>query len=322
MSLRSFYRGPFLRRKIDGRTTFQLCALSSESSGSSQTRFNFSPRTASPDTITVTKLIEKVFPKHRLKFPETDKTQAMNKSYSELTPQKEGDRLHLWIKRSLEELRDVEDTGEELLEKEYGGNPVDCRQFLQFWHDHSEAFDSYECERSVSCSDLHITGRVDFLGLKKDRTGTLIDWKRTSHPLDRDSIETDKFANPPLEDLPATPFFLYAIRMNLYRHLIEQETGIVINSMQLVRFHPTISEYEITQVVPMPSEVQRLLACRRKEVAQYDEKNNIEFFHVQKSAERKNALRVSRGERDDDSNEISSNSKKVEWIFLHVDKDW
>jgi len=318
MSLHSIYRAvksakaPYLPRKFGRESTFQLCLLSSESSGRSKARLVLTRRTTSPDT-TVTKLIEKVFPKHRLKFPETDKTHATNENDSKLKPEEEGTRLHSWIERFYKDLqlRDADDTGEELLEalsQESGGEAVDCRQlFLQFWRDHSEAFVSHESERNVSCSELHITGRVDFLGMKKDGTGTLIDWKRSRHPLDRDATETDKFANPPLEDLPATPYLMYAARMNLYRYLIEQETGIDINTMQMIRFHPTISEYEITQVAPMPSEVRRLLAYRRKEVADY-------------WLERKKALHASRGARDDYANKISSNSKRIDWVCLA--RDW
>ena len=304
MALYSFYRAAKAAKAPCLRRT--LCYLSSESSSRSKTRLALTDRTTIPDT-TVTKLIQKVFPKHRLKFPETDKK---NESDSELTPQEKGTRLHSWIECYLELFRDVNDTNEKLLEvlsQKYGGEAVEWRQFLQFWHDHREAFVSYECERRVSCSKLNITGRVDFLGMKEDGTGTLIDWKRTRHPLDRDAIETDKFANPPLEELPATPHFMYAIRTNLYRHLIEQETGININSMQIIRFHPNIPEYEITQVAPMPSEVRRLLAYRRKEIADY-------------RLEKKKNFRASRSARDDDADKTSSSSKIIDWVCLA--RDW
>ena len=83
----------------------------------------------------------------------------------------------------------------------------------------------------------------------RDTEGNIVvvDWKRSKAI----RFENDRGAlKYPLQHLPDTNYWLYALQLNVYRYILESEYGMAVSSMLLAIVHPE-------------SEAPRLIACPR-----------------------------------------------------------
>ncbi|KAK3249892.1 hypothetical protein CYMTET_40700 [Cymbomonas tetramitiformis] len=92
----------------------------------------------------------------------------------------------------------------------------------------------------------------------------MYDWKRSSKELSPDAPHYGRVCRPPLSHLPDTAYTHYVLQQNMYAHVLRSKYGIFVEGMYLVRFHPTIKDYELVEVPRWDKEVQSILLCRAR----------------------------------------------------------
>jgi hypothetical protein len=84
----------------------------------------------------------------------------------------------------------------------------------------------------------------------------ILDWKRTKtisfHNAFRSLAE-------PLQHLPASNGWLYALQLNTYRFILETEYGIRVSSMYLAQVHPCLPRAILIEVPRMQEEMQLIV---------------------------------------------------------------
>ena len=107
-----------------------------------------------------------------------------------------------------------------------------------------------------SCK-LCLAGQADAL-YKHESTGhlCLLDWKRTK------AIRLDnpwRSLREPLENLPDSNGWLYALQLNTYAWILEQEYDAIVVQMFLGHVHPTLGRGRLLEVPKMPEHMQLLV---------------------------------------------------------------
>ena len=77
---------------------------------------------------------------------------------------------------------------------------------------------------------------------------SIFDWKRSKHGFRRGISGIADGSIGPLHGYPNTKTGRYALQLNCYRVILENEYGYEIKSMYLVRFHSDSAAYEILEV--------------------------------------------------------------------------
>ena len=152
------------------------------------------------------------------------------------------------------------------------------RQYLQFKTEFvKNQYYPYLTELRVYDLEYDLAGSIDAVfvrraeleaALKQKRLPkiVLVDWKRTSS-LSKKSF-TGETAAPPLQMFPDSNFYKYSMQLNIYRRLIEKNTGYRVEAMYLCRFHPRLGEggYDLQPVETYTTQVDELLAVRKAEL--------------------------------------------------------
>jgi hypothetical protein len=73
-----------------------------------------------------------------------------------------------------------------------------------------------------------------------------------------------KTAFPPLQTLPDTTFYHYALQVSIYRYILEQKYGINVSRSKLGVFHPENGRYFVIDLPYLKEEVIKLLDSRIK----------------------------------------------------------
>ena len=66
----------------------------------------------------------------------------------------------------------------------------------------------------------------------------------------------------PLDHLPDTNYYRYALQLNIYRFILQSEHSLTVNALFLGIFHPSRSEPLCVQLPFMDDEIQALLEHR------------------------------------------------------------
>lgn len=154
------------------------------------------------------------------------------------------------------------------IESYYMGNPIgnvpaDVRpQFSKFATDYN--LQPYRTEWAIYDEDSGVAGTLDFLELK-DNVFTIYDWKR-SEKIFHDGIveKTSRYGKnglSPIQYLPDTQFWHYALQLSMYRYILEKNYGIEISLCRLGVFHPSLPAYHVIDVPYLQKEVIMLLSA-------------------------------------------------------------
>lgn len=121
-------------------------------------------------------------------------------------------------------------------------------------------------EWSIYSTKHQIAGQIDAV-FRRISTGeiVLIDWKRVAG-LERAPLRSErdpeaarerflKFGKAPLEDLPDTKYWHYAVQVNVYAHLLRTLYKVDVAEMRLVQVHPSLpspgfAEHRIARIAP------------------------------------------------------------------------
>jgi len=120
-------------------------------------------------------------------------------------------------------------------------------QFLLF--DHRYRPEPHRTEMMIYSPSYGVAGTVDFLARNSDGSVTLYDWKRSKAELGMEATEWNENGIGPLWTYPNTSFGRYSLQLNLYRTILEEEYGLVVKDMYVVRFHRRFASYELLNVL-------------------------------------------------------------------------
>ena len=115
----------------------------------------------------------------------------------------------------------------------------------------------FRTEVNVFHNGLRVAGQPD--AIYNDEKGYLIivDWKRVQEIRAHSSFRS---LRPPLEHLPDTNLWLYALQLNLYAYILESEYGFTVASMYLAQVHPNLESPRVLPVPRMDDEIQLIEA--------------------------------------------------------------
>ncbi|KAK3284461.1 hypothetical protein CYMTET_7905 [Cymbomonas tetramitiformis] len=127
-------------------------------------------------------------------------------------------------------------------------------QFNRFHNVHGVR--PYRTEMRIYDVELRLAGSVDLIasGKSVDKFA-MYDWKRSSKELSPDAPHYGRMCRSPLSHLPDTAYTHYVLQQNLYAHILRSKYAIFVEDMYLVRFHPTIKDYELVEVPLWEQEV-------------------------------------------------------------------
>ena len=120
----------------------------------------------------------------------------------------------------------------------------------------SRGWTLYRTELNIFHCGLRCAGQPDLLC--KDTTGrlVLVDWKRVSKLSSDNPYSALRY---PLQHLPSSSYWLYALQCNVYRIFLETEYAMPVASMWLGIVHPRLPAPRLVEVPRMEEEMEALL---------------------------------------------------------------
>ena len=91
----------------------------------------------------------------------------------------------------------------------------------------------------------------------------IYDWKRA-----KEIKTTSQYDNMlgPVNHLPDTNYWHYAIQLNVYRRILEENYGEKVTELALVILHPNNPTFQVLRLEMMPEEVDGIFAARKAAV--------------------------------------------------------
>lgn len=125
----------------------------------------------------------------------------------------------------------------------------------------------YRTEWRIYHEDHDLAGTLDFLERTPEGTFNLWDWKRSSKLVGSDGVicsvnRYGKMGYYPLNVINDTPYWHYALQLNVYSYILEEKYGIHVHKMNLGVFHPEYVKGWVIPVPPMRDHVVTLLRAR------------------------------------------------------------
>ena len=103
---------------------------------------------------------------------------------------------------------------------------------------------------------LHLAGQADLLCLDEDDRVVVCDWKRSREIRLTNPFRTLK---EPLENLPDSNYWTYALQLNLYTYILEDQYGYEVSCMFLFVVHPNVSSPRVISVPRLADEIRLLV---------------------------------------------------------------
>ena len=187
------------------------------------------------------------------------------------TPTRTAEMIKAEWERKAEEARNLGSLMHHRIEQYYLGNEQDSGAAADVAFRHFIAFEEsfrlrpYRSEWVIFDEDLGLAGTLDFLAVNSAGEYEIYDWKRSNKVVDEygKAIASDRFgkhAIAPLEHIPDTSFYHYALQLSLYRYILEKRYGIRPVAAHLGVFHPCYSRPYVVDVPYLRDEVLTLLS--------------------------------------------------------------
>lgn len=133
------------------------------------------------------------------------------------------------------------------------------RLFRQFTGDFH--LNPYRTEWAIFDEQLRIAGTLDFLDYTNGQF-TIYDWKRSDKLIsDGRPITSNRYnktALSPIDNIPDTTYWHYALQVSIYRYILERNYGINVHKGYLAVFHPSNPTYHVIEVPYLKQEITRL----------------------------------------------------------------
>uniref|UniRef100_A0A6C0H6E2 Uncharacterized protein n=1 Tax=viral metagenome TaxID=1070528 RepID=A0A6C0H6E2_9ZZZZ len=148
-------------------------------------------------------------------------------------------------------------------------NPdTEWNYFLDFIKDFPNLV-PYRTEWLIFHEDIKISGSIDMVYKNNDNTLSIYDWKRCKS-IDQNN-NWNKFMKPPLNHLPDTNYWHYALQLNIYKMILETKYGFSVKELFLVQLHPDNSSYVLIQLPFLHNEIAKIVQNR---IILYNNDNN------------------------------------------------
>eukprot|EP00854_Cymbomonas_tetramitiformis_P020969 gene20969-25162_t len=142
-------------------------------------------------------------------------------------------------------------------------------QFDRFHRAHK--LDPYRTEMRVFDTVSRLAGSIDMLAYDTTRSDSnsarryaMYDWKRSSKELTPNAPHYGRMCRGVLAHLPDTAYTHYVMQQNMHAHLLKECYDTHIDRMYLVRFHPSIDDYQLVPVPRWTREVEAVMQHRRR----------------------------------------------------------
>lgn len=133
--------------------------------------------------------------------------------------------------------------------------------FIDFVKDHPH-LKPYRTEWRIFDTSILMAGSIDMVFEHEDGTLSIYDWKRSKAIENFNSF--NKFSTTPsLCYLPDSNYWHYALQLNAYKVILENNYDKKVKDLCLVRLHPNASSYEVIKLPDLSEEVRELF--RQKE---------------------------------------------------------
>jgi hypothetical protein len=138
------------------------------------------------------------------------------------------------------------------------------RLFKKFYQDvvAKDGLSFVEAEKKVLLEEFNIAGTIDAIFKKPNLDEyVVLDWKR-SRKLVIDGNPKKYgfgFALSELSHLDNSSYYKYALQQNLYKHILQQEYGMRVSSLNLIVLHELFDDYFRIKIADMSKEVSILL---------------------------------------------------------------
>lgn len=125
----------------------------------------------------------------------------------------------------------------------------------------------YRTEWTVYYEECKLSGSIDMV-YRDSRDGKfyIYDWKR-SKEIKYDDQYCDYATNPIIKTMPNLNFWHYSLQLGIYKKILQDKYDIQIEDMYLIVLHPDQKNYERIQVAALDSDIDKLFAERKNEVA-------------------------------------------------------
>lgn len=149
------------------------------------------------------------------------------------------------------------------IEHFYIGEPQESDDTFQLFEQFSKKhiLHPYRTEWAIYDESMGIAGTLDFLDCT-DSVFTIYDWKRTDKIIENGhtviSNRYNKTAYPPIDNIPDTTYWHYALQVSIYRYILERKYDITVNAGKLAIFHPSYDTYYIVEVPYLKDEIEKL----------------------------------------------------------------
>ena len=127
-------------------------------------------------------------------------------------------------------------------------------QFKQLLQDTTTEQVPFRTELSVYSRSLNVAGQIDAIFKQDDGTFVIWDWKRCKC-LHYDGRRQMK---EPFDHLPDVNYFHYALQLNIYRRILQEDYGMSTSSMLLGVLHPSRAQPLCVSVPVMENEMHLL----------------------------------------------------------------
>ena len=114
----------------------------------------------------------------------------------------------------------------------------------------------FRAEVNIFHIGLQCGGQPDLLLLDSEHRIVIVDWKRTNKLTMENDYATLKY---PLTHLPDSPYYRYALQVNLYRFILETEYSMIVGQMFLAICHPELLMPRLLEVPALDVEVNALV---------------------------------------------------------------
>lgn len=133
------------------------------------------------------------------------------------------------------------------------------KYYLDFENNYDE-FTPISSEWAIFDEELDIAGTIDRISQCSEGKYHMFDWKRSKEI--KETSQEDAFI--PINYLPNSNYWKYALQLNMYSYILEKNYDIIIDSMHLVLLHPKYDEYKIFPVKKMKKEIEEMIKSWQK----------------------------------------------------------
>merc|ERR1711871_699423 len=118
----------------------------------------------------------------------------------------------------------------------------ELKQFFDFERDFilPRQITPFRTEWRISDPEYSLAGSVDYVGTLPDGSCIIMDWKRSKNLAINPNNAYGRRGKWPLDHLDDTEATKYFLQLNLYRYILQKHYNLVVNSMILTSFHPSV----------------------------------------------------------------------------------